>query len=151
MAEISKTTVSAAALLKPGITHSSNGVGESAVDNFEKILVDDELSMETVNKVMEALKLGTEAFVLAGGEVAQETLVANKDINDFTVSMPIGKHASVDLQYQREIERRKSVTDPTMVKVQGATSVKFNFKPRNSAEMKRVRASLAVEATKLFG
>lgn len=149
MSEIKTEVVALAETLKGNITHAENGVLKVEADAFEKTLPEG-LTMETVDAVYKHIGNVAPAFVLAAGEVSETVLKENKDLKNTSAQLKVGKHVDIDMTYDREIERRKSVSDPTMIKVQGATSVKINTRVRKSAEMSRVRASLSERAAGLF-
>lgn len=152
MADISNATIENAAKLRPGLSHSSNGVIKEEVGNFEKVLEgQDKVTMDNVNDVLDIIKSATEGFTLAACELGEDILKADKDLGQVTAQMAIGKGMAVDVAYNRETERRTSVKDATMIKVQGSTAIKVEFKGRKSAEMRRVRSAMAERAAKLFG
>lgn len=151
MTAISEKTIKMAEMLKGKISiDNDNGVAKTADDTFESTLPEG-MTLEMVDSVFDHIKTVSEGFVKATGEAAEEYLKKHKEVEQVSNTLKVGKGMAVDVAYDRKINRRKSVTDPTMIDVYGATSVKMTVKSRTSAEMKRVRDALSESAAKAFG
>lgn len=109
------------------------------------------VTKEMVESVAMARDEAVAALTLLTGEVAEEQLKKNKDLNSVTGTLGFGKRGDATASYTRSVVGRKSVTDPTEVTRYGSTQVRvrdFSSKPRG--DLNKVRTMLKERAESLF-
>lgn len=150
MSQLKETTLALAKRFKDESDIKDGGVIETPKGLYEDTLPED-LPIDLVNKVMAHNESVVAAFTQATGDIGEETLKKNKDLDSVSANMKLGKFGTVDANYQRSVTGPKSVADRTPVTRHGVTQVKVKtFAGKNSGELKKVRDSLRERADGLF-
>lgn len=105
------------------------------------------LDLKTVSKVRNLDSEYSAAVVYDVGMTAIEAMKKDSSVKAMTGSASYGRHASLDVEIKRESEQKKSVTDNTLVTVNGASNVKFKYKVSKKTKMVKVRKFIKQEAT----
>lgn len=130
-------------------------IGEGGLNTVPKEVYEEHLpegvDMKTVESVMGHNERMTAALTLANGEYALDAMKKDKSLQKVSTTMKYGKFGEATSSLERSAEGRKSVADPTIITRYGVTSTKVKTTAgKNRGDLKKVRESLAQQASDLF-
>ncbi len=126
------------------------GYNEVPKELYEEHLPE-HLTMKIVEDVMGHNENMTTALVLANGQEAIERMQKEKDLQKMSTRMKYGRFGDATANFERSVEGRKSVQDPTIVTRYGSSGARLKTTAgRNRGELKKVRESLSEQAENLF-
>lgn len=150
MSQIKDTTKALSERFKSELDVKDGGVIETPKGLYEDTLPED-LPISVVNRVMSHNESVVAAMTQATGEIGEEVLTKNKDLDSVTSNLKMGKFGTCDVTYNRSVVGPKSVSDRTEVTRYGVTQAKVRtFAGKNSGELKKVRDSLRERAENIF-
>lgn len=127
-----------------GLINVANGA-------YEETLPED-LTMDQVKKVYRHTEDVVAGLALANGELGENIVQNNTNVNTVSAEMKIPRHVEMHAQYNKKTTGPKSVQDRTPVDRYGTTQVRVKTlgQQPNRGEFKKVRSHLQERAEKLF-
>lgn len=153
MSDIKETTTDNAAKLKPMIEIGEGGVVEVDSEKFVEAILPEDLSNETILKVQNFTSDIIAGTDLAFGEASIEAMKKNKKLEQTSMSFKVGQDLhEVNFKRVKQVPINKPGEERKTAPKYGIVGHSVTtFGAGNKGELKKVKAKLSEQATKVLG